>query len=131
MKGTGRVLVMEDDDIVRVSICKALKSLGYDMDGVSNGQEAVLKYKESTERGDPFAAVILDLTVPVGTGGEEAVSKILELDRSAKVFVSSGYSNTPVISNFKKYGFCGFLKKPYDASELERKLHAALTAKKT
>lgn len=130
-KCTGRVLAMDDDDIVRVSVCKALRSLGYETDEASNGQEAVLKYKEGMGNGKPFDAVILDLTVPLGMGGEEAVKKILELDGSAKVFVSSGYSNTSVISNFQKYGFCGFLKKPYDTSELDMQLQNALAAKKT
>ncbi|MBI5642601.1 MAG: response regulator [Deltaproteobacteria bacterium] len=129
VKVGGRVLVMDDDDIVRISICKALDSLGYDMDSASNGQEAILKYKEGMENGEPFDAVILDLTVPMGMGGEEAVTKILELAPSAKVFVSSGYSNTSVVADFKKYGFCGFLQKPYAASELDRKLQEAIIKK--
>ncbi|MBI1912573.1 MAG: PAS domain-containing protein [Deltaproteobacteria bacterium] len=127
VKGSGRVLVMDDDDIVRSSVCKALKTLGYAAAAAANGQDAVLKYKEALENNKRFDAVILDLTVTTGMGGEEAVTKILQLDRSAKVFVSSGYSNNSVIANFKQYGFCGFLKKPYDALELERELLSCST----
>ena len=131
MTRTGRVLVMDDEEGVRASVRKALESLGYEVADASNGLEAVNKYREGMDNDSAFDAVILDLTVPVGMGGEEAVAKILELDPAAKVFVSSGYSNTSVIADFKRYGFCGFLKKPYDASELDRSLHAAISAQRT
>lgn len=122
----GRVLVMDDDDLVRRSICRVLEALGYDPLEASDGLEAASEYKKGMVDGKPPDAVILDLTVRAGMGGEEAVARILKLDPSAKVFVSSGYSDTPVIANYKDYGFCGFLQKPYDAPELERKLRAAV-----
>lgn len=126
--GTGRVLLMDDDDLVRRSIKRVLESLGYTVVGSADGREAVLEFRKAMEEGSPFDAVILDLTVPGGMGGEEAVGKILELDRSAKVIVSSGYSDNAVISDYERYGFCGFLQKPYDTAELGRKLRAVLMA---
>lgn len=129
MKSTGTVLVMDDDDLVRRAVCLVLDFLGYSTVAVSDGIEAVIAYKKALEHGNPFDAVILDLTVPGGMGGEEAVARILEVDPRAKVFVSSGYSETPIIADYRKYGFCGFLQKPYDAPELENKLRAALNEK--
>lgn len=124
-----RVLIMDDDDLVRKSICRVLEALGYEPVEASDGMEAALEYKKAMENGKPFDAVILDLTVRAGMGGEEAAARILKLDPSAKLFVSSGYSNTPVIANYKNYGFTGFLQKPYDAPELDRKLRAVIAEK--
>lgn len=127
MAETGqRVLVMDDDDLVRRSVCTVLDFLGYSFVACRDGAEAAAAYKKAMDEGRPFDAVILDLTVPGGMGGEEAVGKILELDARAKVFVSSGYSDSAVIADYKAFGFCGVLRKPYDAPELGRKLKAVL-----
>lgn len=122
----GTVLVMDDDDLVRRSICTVLDFLGYGTVAVPDGLDAVSEYKKALNAGEPFGAVILDLTVQGGMGGEEAGLRILEADPKAKVFISSGYADTPVAADYKAHGFCGFLKKPYDAPELERILRAAL-----
>jgi|GEM_PF-6150675 PAS domain S-box-containing protein len=127
---SGRVLVMDDDDLVRTSVCRVLDTLGYDYVEAADGLSAALEYKKLIESGKKPDAVILDLTVKAGMGGEEAASRILELDPSAKMFVSSGYSDNPVTANYRQYGFCGFLQKPYDASELDKKLRAALAKAK-
>jgi PAS domain S-box-containing protein len=127
---SGRVLVMDDDDLVRKSICRVLDTLGYDYVEAANGLSAALEYKKCMESGKRPDAVILDLTVKAGMGGEEAASRILELDPSAKIFVSSGYSENPVTANYREYGFCGFLQKPYDARDLDKKLRAALAGTK-
>ena len=127
----GRVLVMDDDDLVRRSVCRVLEALGYDPVEATDGMEAALEYKKCMENGKPVDAVILDLTVRAGMGGEAAVARILELDPSAKVFVSSGYSDNPVIANYRDYGFTGFLHKPYDTPELDMKLRAAIAGKGT
>lgn len=125
-KNSGTVLVMDDDGLVRKSVCMVLESIGYSTTACAEGSEAVLQYKKAMDEGRLFDAVILDLTVPGGMGGQEAVARILELDPSAMVFVSSGYSDNSVIADYDRYGFCGVLKKPYDAQELDRKLRAAL-----
>jgi CheY-like chemotaxis protein len=127
---SGRVLVMDDDDLVRSSVCRVLEALGYDSAEASDGVAAALEYKKGMDEGRPFDAVILDLTVRAGMGGEEAAALILELDRSAKMFVSSGYSDSPVIADYRDYGFTGFLQKPYDAPELDKKLRSVIAGKK-
>ncbi|CAG1064795.1 two-component system, cell cycle sensor histidine kinase and response regulator CckA [uncultured bacterium] len=127
---SGRVLVMDDDDLVRTSVCRVLDTLGYDYVEAADGLRAALEYKKLMESGKKPDAVILDLTVKAGMGGEEAASRILELDPFAKLFVSSGYSDNPVTANYREYGFCGFLQKPYDARELDKKLRAALAEAK-
>lgn len=125
----GRVLIMDDDELVRRSIRRVLEALGYEAVEAADGLEAALEYKKGMETGKPVDAVILDLTVRAGMGGEEAAARILELDPSARMFVSSGYSDTPVIANYRDYGFTGFLQKPYGAAELDRKLRAVIAIK--
>jgi len=125
----GKVLVMDDDDLVRRSICRVLEALGYEPIETTDGLEAALEYKKRMENGKPADAVILDLTVRAGIGGEEAAAMILELDPSAKIFVSSGYLDNTVIANYKDYGFIGFLQKPYDAPELDKKLRGVIAEK--
>jgi DNA-binding NarL/FixJ family response regulator len=87
-----------------------------------DGQEAVEKYKESLST-EKFHAVILDLTIPGGVGGAEAARQILEIDKDAKIFISSGYSNDPIMSDYKSYGFTGIIPKPYKMSDI----HAILS----
>jgi PAS domain S-box-containing protein len=124
-----RVLVMDDDELVRRSICRVLEALGYEPIEAIDGLEAALEYKKAMENGKPVDAVILDLTVRAGMGGEEAAAMILELDPAAKLFVSSGYSDNTVISNYKDYGFIDFLQKPYDAAVLDKKLRTVIAEK--
>ena len=99
-----------------------LNRLGYEVSLSQDGAEAVEQYRQSLESGQPFDAVILDLTVPGGMGGEQTIEKLRELDAKVKVIVSSGYSNDPIMSDFRKYGFCGVVTKPYDIKELSKKL---------
>ncbi|MBI2400260.1 MAG: response regulator [Deltaproteobacteria bacterium] len=128
-RSPAKVLVMDDDHLVRKSICRVLDSLGYEPIEATDGLEAALEYEKGMKNGKLVDAVILDLTVRAGMGGQEAAAMILKLDPSAKIFVSSGYSDTPVIANYRDYGFTGFLQKPYDAPELDKKLRAVLAEK--
>jgi PAS domain S-box-containing protein len=118
IEGDGRILVMDDEEIVREAVTSLLQYLGYDVETAMEGQEAVNMYEVSMNIGHPYDAVIMDLTVPGGMGGEEAVRKIKELDPSARVIVSSGYYTDPVLANFKDYGFDGVVPKPYQVDEL-------------
>ena len=79
--------------------------------------------------GNPFDAVVMDLTVPSGMGGKETTKKLLEKDPEAKVIVSSGYANDPIMADFKKYGFCGSLAKPYESQKLEEILQKVIGKK--
>jgi CheY-like chemotaxis protein len=124
----GRVLVMDDEVIVRNVAYAILTSLGYKVTTATDGNEAIRLYNEAKEEGAPFDVVIMDLTVPRGMGGKEAVKRLLEFDPSAKVIVSSGYSNSPVMADFKKYGFSNIIAKPYMVNELGAKVHEVLAA---
>ena len=77
-------------------------------------------YRIAMESGKPFNLVIMDLTIPGGMGGKEAIGKLLEIDPGAKVIVSSGYSGDPIMANYEEYGFSGVAEKPYDTKELEK-----------
>ncbi|MDO9549140.1 MAG: PAS domain S-box protein [Candidatus Marinimicrobia bacterium] len=120
--GKGKILIMDDEDFVREVAGEMLKSLGYSVEFASDGAEAIEFYKTALESGEPFAAVIMDLTIPGGMGGKEAVRKILEIDPNVKAIVSSGYSNDPIMSDCKKFGFAGVVAKPYKLSELGKTL---------
>ncbi|MGA1876187.1 MAG: response regulator, partial [bacterium] len=94
--------------------------LGYMVECVADGAAAVEAFTRANESGRPFDAVILDLTVPGGMGGQEALEKIHEIDPKAKVIVSSGYADDPVLADYRRYGFSGAVAKPYEISELSR-----------
>lgn len=116
----GRVLVMDDAEIVRKVTGRMLGSNGYEVSFAGDGAEALELYKESIKSGQKFDVVILDLTVPGGMGGRKTIKKLLEIDPNARAIVSSGYFNDPIVSDFKKHGFRAALLKPYDMNELER-----------
>ncbi|MBN1761092.1 MAG: response regulator [Chitinispirillaceae bacterium] len=117
-KACGKVLVMDDDLIIRTVVEKLLKKTGYNVECVSNGEDALRIYNDALAADDPFKFVLMDLTIPGGMGGKETVTKIKDFDENAKVIVFSGYSNDPILSNFKEYGFDGVLKKPFSTDEL-------------
>ena len=116
--GTGRILVMDDEEVIREVASEMLEYLGYRVEVCGDGAEALELYRNAQATEEPFAAVIMDLTVPGGMGGREAMMKLLEIDQGVKVIVSSGYSNDPVIANYRDYGFCGVVAKPYKTHDL-------------
>ncbi len=125
--GKGRILVMDDEAMVREVLGKMLLSLGCEVKFAADGAEAIEIFSQSEKSGAPFAAVILDLTVPGGMGGKEAMARILKIDPKVKAIVSSGYSDDPIMADFQKYGFVGVIAKPYKISELSKTLNKALT----
>ncbi len=122
----GRALIMDDEDMVRELGREMLTHLGYEVVLVKEGSEALTIYKESRETGKLFDFVIMDLTIPGGMGGVETIRKLLAFDPLAKVIVASGYSNDPVMSNYKDYGFTGVIIKPYLMIELRDVIHDVL-----
>jgi PAS domain S-box-containing protein len=120
--GSGRVLVMDDEEVIRDVAHEILGHLGYHVDVCGDGAEAVTMYRNALESQDPFSAVIMDLTVPGGMGGKEAMKILLEIDPDAKGIVSSGYSNDPVVADYRKFGFCGVVAKPYRVQDLSETL---------
>jgi CheY-like chemotaxis protein len=117
-KGEGRILVMDDVEAVREVATNMLRSLGYTTADARDGVEALELYRESMETGKPFDAVILDLTVPGGMGGQETVRNLLRMDPKAKVIVSSGYSNDGIMAEYKVHGFSDVVPKPYNLTQL-------------
>lgn len=117
-RGTGRILVMDDEKIVTDIASNMLSYLGYTPEIAGDGQETLLLYKKAMESQLPYDAVIMDLTIPGGMGGKETITRLMLLDPNVKAIVSSGYSNDPIMSNYKEYGFCGCILKPYNLNEL-------------
>ena len=124
--GEGRILIMDDEEPVRDVIGRLLTRIGYEIECAGNGTEAVTIYQEAKEAGRPFNAVILDLTVPGGRGGKEALQNLKKIDPGVKAIVSSGYSNDPIMSNFKEYGFRGIITKPFNIKELSEIVHKVI-----
>jgi CheY-like chemotaxis protein len=124
--GEGKVLVMDDEDSVREVAGDILAQMGYEVAFAKDGAEAIERYKKANETGRPFDAVIMDLTVPGGMGGREALQVLLAIDPEVKAIVSSGYSKDPVMAEFRKHGFKGVVAKPYRIQELGRALHDVL-----
>ena len=120
--GKGKILIMDDEESLRILAGRILIRLGYTVEYAKHGQEAIVLYQEAKASGEPFDAVIMDLTVPGGMGGKEAINKLLELDPEAKAVVTSGYSNDPVLANFRGYGFCGVIPKPFNIQDLSQVL---------
>jgi PAS domain S-box-containing protein len=126
VKGHGRVLVMDDEDFIRDLATAMLEKMGYQVAVAPDGQAAVSIYQEALETDKPFDAVILDLTVPGGMGGKEAVQKLASLDPTVKAIVSSGYSNDPVMADHARHGFCGAVNKPYLIEEMAQVLDTVI-----
>jgi two-component system, cell cycle sensor histidine kinase and response regulator CckA len=118
----GKILIMDDEEIVRVVVTRLLLQCGFEAELAREGEEMLRLYREAKEAGRPFEAVILDLIIQEGMGGQEAIKHLLAYDPHVKVIVSSGYSHDPIMTNFREYGFTSFLPKPYKLEELRRVL---------
>jgi two-component system, cell cycle sensor histidine kinase and response regulator CckA len=129
IRGTGNILVMDDDDTIRDMLQTMLTLSGYNVEMSKNGKEAIEKYIKARDSQKPFDAVILDLTIPGGMGGRETITNLLQIDPEAKVIVSSGYSTDPIMQNYQQYGFKAMMNKPYTVGELEKILDRVLHKK--
>ncbi|MCI0468920.1 MAG: response regulator, partial [Nitrospirae bacterium] len=125
VKGRGRILIMDDEELIRSAAGEMLKYIGYDVEFARDGAEAIDIYKQNSAKGSPLTAVIMDLTIPAGMGGKEAVKRLLEIAPDAAVIVSSGYSDDPIMSDFKDYGFKGVVTKPYKIDDLSAAIRKA------
>ncbi len=120
--GKGRILVMDDDEGILQIVGVMLEELGYEVELVQDGKAMLEKYIDAGRSFRPFDAVLMDLTVVGGMGGKEAMEKLLVVDPQARVIVSSGYNNDPVMANYASYGFQGALAKPYQLPELSQQV---------
>jgi len=125
--GKGRILVMDDDPLVRQVTGKMLRHLGYQVEYAEDGSEALTKCAQALDEGRPFRVVILDLTVPGGLGGQETMLKLREMDPNIRGIVNSGYANNSIMTQYREFGFCGYIRKPYRVKELSEELAVVLS----
>ncbi len=122
----GHILLMDDEQVILEMTKEMLESFGHTVEVSENGTEALEKYKSAQDQGNAFDIVIMDLTIPGGMGGSEAVKKLLEIDTDAKVIVSSGYSTDAAMADFEAHGFKARLLKPFQMQELQQVLSSLL-----
>ncbi len=125
--GGAKILVMDDEQSIRDVSAEMLTLLGFEVETAADGDQAIELYRTALETSRPFDAVIMDLTIPGGTGGIEAIRRLRELDPKVKAIVSSGYSNDPIMSEYEKHGFSGVVTKPYTTRELLKTLNRILS----
>jgi signal transduction histidine kinase/CheY-like chemotaxis protein len=120
---TQRILLMDDEEMIQQLAMDLFAYLGYPVDVVSDGREAIARYSAMLDAGKRYLLVILDLTVVGGMGGVPAVTQLMQMDKAVRAIVSSGYSDDPVVTDFRKHGFVGVLAKPYTIGELQKLLN--------
>ena len=125
-KGSVKILVMDDDEVLQEIISEMLEFAGHEVEIAADGQQAVDMYRQAMKAGEPFGLVIADLTVPGGMGGKEMAAELLAIDPTARIIVSSGYSSDPVMANFADYGFKAVIAKPYKMEALTATLQEVL-----
>jgi len=129
MTSKGKVLLMDDEQVILDVTKEVFKFLGYDLIFARDGAVAVDIFNKERNKGVPFDLVILDLSVPDGMGGNEAFEKIHAIDSQAKVVISSGYTNDPLMTDFTSFGFAGVLAKPYRISDIKTLLETLIQKK--
>jgi PAS domain S-box-containing protein len=125
--GHGRILLMDDEEFLLDAISKIIVQLGYSVTTARNGQDAVALYTKAKQSDTPYDVVILDLTIPGGMGGKQAMQEIKKADPRVKAIATSGYSEDPVIADPRESGFRGALLKPYSIEELSDVLEKVLS----
>jgi len=109
---------MDDQETILNVVSDILRCLGYDVQLARDGAEAIELYKETLDNGDRFDAVLIDLTIPTGMGGAEAITKLRQIDPKIKAIVCSGYLADPIMLSYENYGFRAAIGKPYSAAKL-------------
>ena len=118
--GKGRILIMDDEEIVREAATEILSVLGYEIECAASGEDTLRLYARAMQEGKPFGLVLMDLTIPGAMGGKETIKKLLEIDPKAKAIVSSGYSADAIMSEYLRYGFSAVIAKPYRITDLSK-----------
>jgi len=118
----GKVLLMDDEEMVRAVVGEMLKMFGHEVECAKDGEEAIEKYLKARESDAPFSAVIVDLNIPNGMGGKETVERLRRIDSNLKAVVSSGYPDDPIMTNYREYGFNAVISKPFRVSDLNSAL---------
>jgi CheY-like chemotaxis protein len=115
----GKILLMDDEQIILDVTLEVLRFLGYEVQFARDGAEAIALYTKEKDAGEPFDVVILDLSVPEGMGGRDAIVKLKELDPGVKAIVSSGFTGDPCVTDYASFGFSGILAKPYKINDMK------------
>jgi CheY-like chemotaxis protein len=123
-KGLGSVLLMDDEETIRSYGTSLLNHLGYSVETVSDGEEAISLFTERKNVGQPFDVVVLDINIPKGSGGEYTIKRLLDVDPDIKAVVSSGDMESHLMRDYKKYGFSAALPKPYSTGKLREVMEA-------
>jgi len=126
--GTGRILIVDDEEAIRALVEFTLERLGYKVTQAESALEGVEIYRQKLTEGERFDAVILDLTLPGGMGGKEALKKLIEIDPTVNAIVSSGYAMDATMSRYQDFGFRGVIAKPYEAAELGKIVHEVIAS---
>ena len=126
-RGHGRILVMDDMEAMMMVAGEIITMLGYSVEYATNGRDAIAAYRAAKESGNPFDAVVFDLTVPGGMGGEEAAGILLEYDPELLAIASSGYSTSNVMADYTDSPFTAVVPKPYRIKEMSDALHDVLS----
>ena len=117
-----KILLMDDEEVILKVVGEMLKYFGYQVTLARDGAEAIRHYQQAMEAREPYDAVVMDLTIPGGMGGPEAMAYLREIDPGVRAIVSSGYYNDPIMADYESYGFCGVVRKPYRFEELKQVL---------
>jgi two-component system, cell cycle sensor histidine kinase and response regulator CckA len=125
-KRSGRILIIDDDELIRSTLCQLLKVFNHQAHAVESGEKGLVDYDRALEAGRPYDVVLLDGTIPGCLGGEAAFQALREIDPKVRVVLSTGYSNTGSATHWKEIGFCGILPKPFSAQQLDDLLQEIL-----
>ncbi|MCK4890316.1 MAG: response regulator, partial [Candidatus Aminicenantes bacterium] len=128
VSGKGKILLMDDDEMILSASGGLLEHLGYIVEEAKDGEEAIDLYKKAKNSQDPFDVVILDLTIPNGLGGKEVIKELLKIDPDVKAIATSGYSIDPIIADYRKFGFKGAIPKPYVISDLSKLMNKLISS---
>jgi CheY-like chemotaxis protein len=126
LNATTRILILDDEEVIRMVVPRWLKRAGCSVVAAADGQQALTLYKQALNDGVPFDVGILDLTIPGGIGGVEVAKAVLAFQPEARLIASSGYADGAVMSNFAAYGFKGVIAKPYTEDQLREVLDKIL-----
>ena len=125
-KKNAKILIMDDDPTILQLATEMLEMFGHSVESANDGRLAMQKYKQAMDNSEPYDVVIMDLTIPGGIGGKEAIVDLLQLDPKIKCIVSSGYADSPVMANYTDYGFFGVITKPYSIKRLKEEVRRVL-----
>jgi len=126
LKNHLKVLVMDDEKMIRELASEMLEVLGHTPDSVYGGEEALARYAGAMASHDPYDLVVMDLTIPGGMGGRQDIRELLAIDPAARAVVSSGYSQDPIMANYGEYDFRDVIAKPYSVVDMSRTLAAVV-----